>query len=216
VAGPAAAHERPSRSHSPSAAAHPGPTRQLWTQLPSLSSPTFPLLPHDAHASSHFSRIRTKPSAHSNLTPSLFLLAQQQPTPFLLYVLCRHGWRSRLVILLASLEEQPRRHPLPCVRLRCSSCAGDKSSPPLFYRLFFFLYTAAMAAPGAECWRPKPPLVPRPSPCKAARALQAELTSLLRCRHSAAPHSASNPSPLAALPAQVPGQRGALCCEAPA
>ena len=93
----------------------PGPTRQLWTQLPSLSSPTFRLLPHDARASSHFSRIRAKPSAHSNLTPSLFLLAQQQPTPFLLYVLCCHGWRSRLVIFLVSLEEQPRRHPLPCV-----------------------------------------------------------------------------------------------------
>lgn len=105
----------PQQKPFPSAAAHPGPTRQLWTQLPSLSSPTFPLLPHDARASSHFSRIRAKPSAHSNLTPSLFLLAQQQPTPFLLYVLCRHGWRSRLVIFLVSLEEQPRRHPLPCV-----------------------------------------------------------------------------------------------------
>ena len=48
------------------------------------------------------------------------------------------------------------------------------------------------------------------------RLFGAELTSLLRCRRSAAPQSASSPSPLAALPAQVPGQRGAPCCEAPA
>lgn len=55
---------------------------------------------------------------------------QQQPTHFLLYVLCRRGLRGSLVVFLVSPEGQPCRLPriaflfLACL-LGCSSCAGE-------------------------------------------------------------------------------------------
>jgi hypothetical protein len=47
----------------------------------------------------------------------------------------------------------------------------------------------AMAAPGAELWRPEPPLVPRPSPCEAAHAPCRPGIAVCR-RRSAAPRRA--------------------------
>jgi hypothetical protein len=218
VASPAAAHERPSRSHPPSVATHPRPHASavdppaisLFPNFPSAPTRCTRLIPIFLGFAQNRLRTATSPppssfSHSSNLRPFSSMCCVAMVGGATSSSSSRRHRSSPIVTLL-----------LACL-LRCSSCAGDKSSPsPLFYRLFFFLYTAAMAAPGAECWRPKPPLVPRPRPCKAVRTLQAELTSLLRCRRSAAPQSASSPSPLAALPAQVPGQRGTPCCEAPA
>jgi hypothetical protein len=73
---------------------------------------------------------------------------------FLLYALCRRGLRSRIVVFLASPEEQP--HRLPCVvflflacLLGCSSCAGDNANHLLLSLLRLLLprhYANIMAA----------------------------------------------------------------------
>jgi hypothetical protein len=106
VADPAAAHERPRRSHSPAPPPTPGSARQLWDPPAISLFPNFPPCsptmhaPHPHFLGSHKTVCAQQPH------PSLFLLTQQHPTFFLLYVLCRHGWRSRLVIFLLSVAEQ--------------------------------------------------------------------------------------------------------------
>ena len=111
----------PQQKPFPSAAAHPGPTRQLWTQLPSLSSPTSPLLPHDARASSPF------------FSDSLKTVCAQQPHPLPLPSRTAATYALSPLCVVSPWLEEPPRHPPRVARGAAPSSPSSLRAAPLFF-----------------------------------------------------------------------------------